>query len=60
MHYDLHLAEQMLEFGAANYYHTFADESFNRKVKQMASQINGCAFGRKVLSPRPVVKRRFA
>ncbi len=29
-------AKQMLKFGSARYYHTYADESFNRKVKKWA------------------------
>ncbi len=48
-----------MTFGSAKYYHTFADEGFNRKVKRWATVINGSAFGKKVLSRKPAMRRPF-
>ncbi len=56
-HYDLHIAHQMLEFGSAKYFHTYADETFNRKVKSWAARVHGSAFAFRVLSRKPLVRR---
>jgi hypothetical protein len=48
-HYATHLATQVRQFGNASYFHTYADERFNRIVKRMAATSHNADFASTVL-----------